>query len=68
MAKDDYFVIVFKVLAYLYAVLTKMIHQNQCIVQPRYFDLVIKGRTDYIRIDDTKVAERFIWYIARNNR
>jgi len=34
----------------------------------RYFDLVIKGRTDYIRIDDTKVAERFIWYIARNNR
>lgn len=34
----------------------------------RYFDLMMKDRTDFIRIDDTKVNEDYIWYIARNKR
>ena len=34
----------------------------------RYFDDMIEGRTTFIRIDDTKVNEDYLWYIARNNR
>lgn len=34
----------------------------------RYFKKMKKGTTSYYRIDDTKVDEKYIWYIARNKR
>ena len=42
--------------------------QNGLLDASDYFNNMIKDRTTFVRIDDTKVDEDLLWYIARNNR